>query len=377
MGPAPGRVREVDSMNTDDVVLHFGYENRAPILSNQSGCSQCSELTKWTVDRIVNFDFDSEFVKNGLAHFGFHGQRGSLYAISHQRHFMGLVDKEGRLEWTVGRDSVFVGIPNIKAALDFPIYVDSFVDGSLVVSNFGDSRLYRVYPDTMKAELFVDGTAMGIKHAGNCVVDGDGCIWLNEVEGCRVRRFDQAGRLLLTLGNGEPGFQSRPAEFDRVQFNWIYEIRKGPDGNVYVLDSKNFAVRVIDVGSSRVSTIAGTGRPGFSGDGGDPLQATFGSDPSSKFDGPISLSVDEEGDIYVGDRFNRVVRMIDRKANVIVTIAGNTTYEGEEGNDSGERDPLGLRLPKISSMDYHEHRLFVPTDLTEESGDLIVLLKGS
>jgi hypothetical protein len=331
----------------------------------------------WNIERIIPFDFDVDFVKDGLAHFGFHDSTGRFYAIAHQRHFIGLVGKGGQLEWTMAKGQVFPDVPNIEAPLDFPIFIDRFADGSLVVSNFGNNRLYRVYPDMMRAELLVDGAALGVRHAGNCVVDGDDCIWLNEVEGCRVRRFDQEGRLLLTLGKGVPGFLSRPVEFDDVMFNWIYDIRRGSDGNIYVLDSKNFAVRVIDIGESRVSTIAGTGKGGYAGDGGDPQMATFGSDTSARFDGPISLSLDEEGNIYVGDRFNGVVRMIEKSSNTIVTIAGDANYKGGSGNDALETNLLNLRLPKISSMDYYDGRLFVPTDLSDRSGDLIVLLKTS
>jgi len=332
-------------------------------------------MVRWSIDRILHFDFKVDFVKDGLAHFGFHGREGRVYAIAHQRHFMGLVGRSGDLEWTASKSQVFSGTANIPVPLDFPIFVDSFGDGSLVVSNFGDSSLHRIYPDMMRSELLVDGAALGIKHAGNCVVDGDGFIWVNEVEGCRIRRFDQAGRLTLTLGNGEPGFQARPADFDEVMVNWIYDIRRGPDGNIYVLDSRNFAVRVIDLGVSRVFTIAGTGKPGYAGDGGPPLQATFGGDPSARFEGPISLSLDEDCNIYIGDRFNRVVRMTDKKSDTIATIAGDTKYRGGDANDTLESDLFSLRLPNISSMDYHNGQLFVPTDLTEQLGDLVVLSK--
>ena len=334
-------------------------------------------MASWVVEQIVHFDFKVDFVKHGLAHFGFHLQKGKYYALDHRRHLLAQVGSNGQPEWTSARNSVFPGTPNIKARLSFPIFIDRFADGSLVVSNFGDSRLYRLYPDTMTAELIVDGTALGIKHAGNCVVDGDDCIWLNEVEGCRVRRFDNNGKLILTLGKGRPGFQSTPVGFDEVMFSWIYDMRRGPDGNIYVLDSRNFAVRVIDLDAVEVLTIAGTGKAGYSGDGGDPMLATFGSDANARFDGPISMSLDEEGNIFVGDRFNRVVRVIERKSNTIHTIAGDTDYRGESRNSPRSRDPLSLRLPKISSMDYHNRRLFVPTDLSDESGDLVVLLKSS
>jgi hypothetical protein len=85
------------------------------------------------------------------------------------------------------------------------------------------------------------------------VVDDEGCVWVNEVEGCRVWRFDSTGKAVMTLGDGKPGFQSGIADFDEVRFNWIYDIRRGPDGNIHVLDRRNFAVRMID-GKTIVST---------------------------------------------------------------------------------------------------------------------------
>ena len=64
--------------------------------------------------------------------------------------------------------------------------------------------------------------------------------------------------------------------------------------------------------------------------------------------------------------------MVDR-AGRITTIAGRRDVGHEQANDRGERDPLRLSLPQISSMDWYDDRLFVPTDLTADSGDLAVL----
>ncbi len=164
--------------------------------------------------------------------------------------------------------------------------------------------------------------------------------------------------------------------FESVRFNWVYDIRRGPDDCIYVLDSGNFALRVIDVAARCVRTLAGSGAPGYAGDGDDARAATFGGDPSARFDGPISLSLDEAGNAYVGDRFNHVVRMIDRDSGIITTIAGRPDVDDEHANDPAEHDPLRLNLPQISSMDYGRGRLFVPTDLTGESGDLVVLRRA-
>lgn len=263
-------------------------------------------------------------------------------------------------------------VPNIAAGLEYPMYVDALPDDTLVVSNFRTAELYRIDVRAMTARLLVDGHAIGMRDMGNCVVDDEGYIWVNEVTGCRVWRFDPTGRPPLVLGDGTSGFASAPADFDAVRFNWIYDIRRGPDGGIYVLDSRNYALRVIDLAARCVRTVAGTGRAGYDGDGGDARGATFGGDPKAKFDGPISLSLDDEGNAYVGDRFNHVVRVIER-GGVITTIAGHPAVEREQANDPMERDRLRVNLPQISSMDYRDGRLFVPTDLTPDSGDLVVL----
>jgi hypothetical protein len=69
----------------------------------------------------------------------------------------------------------------------------------------------------------------------------------------------------------------------------------------------------------------------------------FGSNPES-IDGPISLSADEEGKIYVVDRYNHAVRMIHRKTSIITTIVGNYKSIDEEKNNPNETDPLKLNM---------------------------------
>lgn len=330
-------------------------------------------VAAWAVARVIHFA-PGAFVNDGLAHFGFHGRSGRYYAIDHRRHFLGLVGADGRPEWTVAAEPVFPAVPNISAALAFPMYVDTLPDGTLLVSNFGNARLYRIDVAHMAATLLVEGHGLGLVDMGNSVVDQEGSIWVNEVTGCRVWRFDQDGNVLTVLGNGTPGFQISSATFEEVRFSWIYDLRPGPGDRLYVLDSRNFALRVIDIERGRVETIAGTGQPGYAGDGGNAREATFGGDPAAKFDGPISLALDEAGNAYIGDRHNHVVRMIERANGTITTIAGRPTADDDLPNDPRESDPLRLNLPQISSLDYWDGRLFVPTDLRGEvGGDLVVL----
>lgn len=317
----------------------------------------------WAVERIVHFE-PGDFLREGLAHFGFRDRAGAYYAIEHARHFLALVGADGRPEWTVAAQPVLDGVRNVAAGLEYPMYADTLPDGSVLVSCLGNARLYRIDPARAAAELLVDGRALGLRDMGNCVVAADGSVWVNEVTGCRVRQFDAGGNLLRTLGDGEPGFEAEETSFGEVRFGWIYDLRRGPDGALYVLDSGNFALRLIDPRTRSVRTLAGDGTP-----------ATFGSDPAARWDGPISLSVDEAGNAYVGDRFNHVVREVAR-GGAITTIAGRRDADDTRANDPSERDPRRLNLPQISSMDYHAGRLYVPTDLDGGGGDLVVLRRG-
>jgi hypothetical protein len=291
-------------------------------------------MTDWIIERIVHFDFGRDIVRSSLAHFGFHDRRGRYFAVAHTKHFMGLVGEDDRFKWTVASEPVFADVPNIPAPLEFPMYVDVLPDDAFVVSNFKTAELYRIDPSTMTARLLVEGHALGFMDMGNCVVDDEGYIWVNEVTGCRLWRLDPAGHPAEVLGDGTPGFQSDPVPFCESRFSWIYDIRRGPNGTIYVLDSRNFALRVVDMAQRCVRTAAGDGQPGYDGDGGDARYARFGGDPRARFDGPISLSVDEGMNAYIGDRFNRVVRMIDSTTGVISTIAGT----------QGANDTNGIRF---------------------------------
>jgi hypothetical protein len=78
-----------------------------------------------------------------------------------------------------------------------------------------------------------------------------------------------------------------------------------------------------------------------------------GSITGEHFNGPISISLDEEGNIFVGDRFYHVVRMIYRKTGIIETIAGKRMNIEERIKDTRKTKSFRLSLPQISSMDYH------------------------
>lgn len=321
----------------------------------------------WKIKKIINFEFGG-LCKDGFFQFGFHDSKGNKFTINAEENWFGFIDSENRLKWTAGSKFIESSPFHKIFDLDYPVYITDTLEGKLLVSSSGNKKIYKLDTRNWDIKVLIDCNEFGLTSVGNCVLDHEGNIWINEIQGCKVWQFTSEGNPIQVLGNGQAGFQVETCKFEDVQFNWIYDIRSGPDGNIYVLDSKNYAIRMIDVRKRLVVPIAGTGKPGYAGDRGNALKATFGSNPYEDFDGPWSLCLDEKG-IYIGDTQNHVVRMIDRATNIISTIAGNTIVKHNERNSPSETDPLKLNLPKICGMDYYKGSLFIP----EWDGDLIVL----
>jgi len=325
---------------------------------------------KWRIKRIFNFSADRPW-QEGYAHFGFHGGSGAQYLLQYDEHWLGCLTAEDEWLWTAGAVDRGLSRVHIPFGIKHPHYITELPDGSLLVSSNGTNEIWCVRPDQGAAEVFADTARLGFRDIGNCVYDGVSSVWAHEIEGCRVWQLDLAGRPLRVLGRGEPGFQAETVPFAEARFHWIYDLRLGLDGDLYVLDSRNYCVRRIEVERGTVSLVAGTGNPGPAADGIPALEATFGSDPSARFDGPFSLSLDEAGNVFVGDTCNHLVRMVDRATGIISTIAGTAVAETRVRNNPAETDPLKLNLSKICSMDYYGRRLFIP----DWSDDLIVLEK--
>ena len=99
-------------------------------------------------------------------------------------------------------------------------------------------------------------------------------------------------------------------------FNWPSGIAIGPAGEIYIADQLNHRIRKFTIGGN-ISTIAGTGTPGFSGDGGDAILA--------QLDQPNAVAVDASGQVYIADEQNHCIRMIDTAGDIHTVVGiGNT-----------------------------------------------------
>jgi len=322
----------------------------------------------WTIEQVLNYPEEKPWGQ-GYAQYGFHDSRGNRYFFDYFHHWVGRLGKDDEFVWTAGvKADVTTGF-HMDADFVRPMFLTESPDGSLLIACDGNARIFRVDLTARAVRLFLDAGALGLKDISSAVYDHEGNLWISEVTGCRIWRLDPRGRVVETVGNGEPGFQPETVAFEQARFRWIYVMKTGPDGCLYVLDSTNFAVRRIDVRKRTVETVVGTGRPGYARDGKDARQATLGGDPNERFNGPYGLCVDESGNLFIADTCNHVVRMVDASTHVISTIAGRRAVIAHQRNDRLETDPLNLNLPKLSALDYHDGRLFIP----EWDGDLIIM----
>lgn len=140
--------------------------------------------------------------------------------------------------------------------------------------------------------------------------------------------------LSIVLGDGKAGYSE-------TQVNNPYGMTLGPDGALYFCDLGNQRVRRLDLKTKRVTTIAGNGMAGYSGDGGPATEATLRA--------PHELVFDRKGDLYFAERDNNVIRKVDMKTGVISTAAG-TGVAGYAG-DGGPAIKAQLRQPHCVMRD--------------------------
>ncbi|MFN6304546.1 MAG: hypothetical protein ACK42H_20350, partial [Planctomycetota bacterium] len=142
----------------------------------------------------------------------------------------------------------------------------------------------------------------------------DGAIWFCEYSGQRVRRIGADGVIETVVGTGQKGYTGDDGPALKATLNLPHEIRFDSKGDLYIVDMQNHAVRKMDRKTKTITTIAGNGTAGYSGDGRPAKEAQFKQ--------PHSIQFGPNGDLYICDIGNHVIRRIDRDTHTISTFAG-------------------------------------------------------
>jgi trimeric autotransporter adhesin len=169
-------------------------------------------------------------------------------------------------------------------------------------------------------------------------VDSAGNLYIADTNNNRIRKVDTSGTITTIAGNGTAGYTGDNGPATSATLNKPAAVVVASTGNLYIADTGNDVVRMI-AAAGTISTIVGSGGAGYSGDGGP---AT-----SAKLNSPYGVNLDSAGDIYVADSMNNVVRMVNT-AGIISTITGNDTngYSGDGGaaTSAALSNPQGVAL---------------------------------
>ena len=157
-------------------------------------------------------------------------------------------------------------------------------------------------------------TAAQVNDPYGLVRGPDGALWFCEHSGNRIRRIAPDGTITTIAGTGLKGYTGDGGPARDATFNLPHELRFDKSGNIFVADMNNQVVRRIDARTRIITTFAGTGKKGYTGDGGPAAQATL--------DSPHSIQFGPDGTLYICDVANHVIRAVDPHTGLIRTLAG-------------------------------------------------------
>ena len=182
-------------------------------------------------------------------------------------------------------------------------------------------------------------TSINIDQPFGVEVGPDGALYVTEVGQHRVMRVDlKSGELTTVAGSGKKGYAGDGGLATEAQLNEPYEVRFDPQGNMVFVEMQNHLIRKVDKQTGRISTIAGTGKAGYGGDGGPATAAALKI--------PHSIAFDAAGNLYVADIGNHRIRRIDAKTGIIESIVGTgekrLPNDGETARDKPILGPRAL-----------------------------------
>ena len=283
---------------------------------------------------------------------------GNLYIADWNNHRIRKVDSAGVITTVAGTgESGFSGDggPAVQAELREPSGVALDGAGNLYIVDSENDRIRKVdSTGTITTVAGTGGFGSGVDGDGGpasearlygpdgVAVDGAGNLYISERRNHRIRKVDSTGTITTVAGTGEDGFSGDGGPATAARLSYPEGVALDGAGNLYI--AGNHRIRKVD-STGTITTVAGTGEDGFSGDGGPATAARLSY--------PEGVALDGAGNLYIADLINHRIRRVDF-TGTITTIAGTGligVFGGGFSGDGGPASEARLRLPFGVALD--------------------------
>ena len=279
---------------------------------------------------------------------------GNVYIADSDNHRIRRVSSTGIITTVAGTgtpDFSGDGGPALLATLYQPFAVAADTSGNLYIADTVNYRVRKVSAlgtiSTIAGNQFYkyggDGgpaTAASLNWPLGLAADSAGSLYIADTQNHRVRKVSRAGIMTTVAGTGAPGYSGDGVAATTAKLRSPKGVALDAAGNLYICDSDNHRIRKVGA-NGLISTVAGNGSAGYSGDG---VAAT-----RTSLAWPNGIALDATGNLYIADFGNGRVRMVAPASTIIATVAGNGTA-GFSG-DGGQATAASLTNPSGVAVD--------------------------
>ena len=283
---------------------------------------------------------------------------GDIYIARHGHNLISRIDQKGMLADVVGTGASGHsgdGGPATKAQLRVPAGLTFDADGNLYIADRDNHRVRKVDKKGIITTVAGNGTAgfsgdggpatqASLNLPSGVVVDKKGNLYIADRSNDRVRMVNTKGIIQTIAGNGNEGYHGDNMPALKATLDKPFGLALDKDNNLYIADRGNNRIRKVDR-SGMISTVAGDGGYYFIGDNGPAYRASIA--------GPTDVAVDGKGNIYIADRNNNRIRVVN-KLGMIRTLmgTGQQDYNGDSelARETNLHLPFGVALDKNGDL---------------------------